>query len=439
MSRIEEAKNGRTLDEFEAIASDESKDVNYIRDKVADGEIVILRNNKRDIKPISVGTGLRTKINANIGTSPDSADIDTELDKLEMALEAKADTIMDLSTGGDISEIRKVIIENSPVPVGTVPIYQAASAIAEEYGTITEMTKDSIFDAIESHLEDGVDFITVHCGVTQKIIDTLKKHPRVMPCVSRGGSLTLTWMMYNKKENPLYEHYDELLQLTKKYDATLSLGDGMRPGTIADASDASQLGELFTISELASRALEEGVQVMIEGPGHIPIDQIRMNIELEKKVCNKAPFYVLGPLVTDVSPGYDHIGTAIGGALAASYGADFLCYVTAAEHIKLPEPKDVYEGVIATRIAAHAADVAKGVPDAFQWDLDMAKARNERDWEKQIKLAIDPALVRNMRDKSTPSMEDTCTMCGKFCALKMVSKELNTPMKLAQADHADDG
>lgn len=424
MTRIEKAKNGQILEEFESVASDESKEATYIIDKVANGEIVILRNKKRNIKPIAVGTGLRTKVNANIGTSPDNVDIDKELEKLEMALEARADAVMDLSTGGDISEIRKVIIENSPIPLGTVPVYQAASETAEKYGTITEMTKEIIFNAIEKHLEDGVDFITVHCGVNQKIIDTLKKHPRIMPCVSRGGSMLLTWMMYNKKENPLYEYYDELLQMAKKYDATLSLGDGMRPGAIADASDASQLGELFTISELAERALDEGVQVMVEGPGHVPIDQIRMNVELEKKVCNNAPFYVLGPLVTDVAPGYDHIGTAIGGALAASYGVDFLCYVTAAEHIKLPEPKDVYNGVIVTRIAAHAADIAKGVPGAFEWDLEMSKARNNRDWKKQIDLAIDPSLIKNLRDESIPTLEDTCTMCGKFCALKMVSKEL---------------
>lgn len=424
MSRIKKAKDGKILDEFEKVAEDESKDVSYIRDKVANGEIVILRNVKRDIKPVAVGSGLRTKVNANIGTSPDRADLEVELEKLEMALSAKTDTVMDLSTGGNISEIRKVMIENSPVPVGTVPIYQTASEIADKYGTITKMSKEMLFDTIENHLEDGVDFITVHCGVTQKIIDTLEKHPRVMPCVSRGGSFLLTWMAYNKRENPLYEYYDELLQIAKKYDATLSLGDGMRPGAIADASDQAQLGELFTISELASRALDEGVQVMVEGPGHVPIDQIKMNIELEKKVCNKAPFYVLGPLVTDVAPGYDHIGTAIGGALAASYGADFLCYVTAAEHIKLPDSKDVYEGVIATRIAAHAADIAKGVPAAFEWDMEMSKARNKRDWRRQIELAIDPGLIKNLRDESLPALEDTCTMCGKFCALKMVSAQL---------------
>lgn len=424
VSRIEKAKNGQLLEEFEAVASDESRDVSYIRDKIASGEIVILRNKNRAIKPIAVGTGLRTKVNANIGTSPDLADMNVELHKLEMALKAKADAVMDLSTGGDIAEIRKVIIENSPVPVGTVPVYEAASETAEKFGTITMMDKDTLFDVIERHIKDGVDFVTVHCGITKRIIETLKRHPRIMPCVSRGGSLLLTWMAYNDKENPLYEYYDELLLMAKEYDVTLSLGDGMRPGTVIDASDASQFSELFTISELAQRALAEGVQVMIEGPGHVPIDQIKMNIELQKTICNNAPFYVLGPLVTDVAPGYDHIGTAIGGALAASYGADFLCYVTAAEHIRLPEPRDVYEGVIATRIAAHAADIAKGVPGALQWDLDMSLARNERDWPKQIELAIDPSLVRDMRDKSSPTQEDTCTMCGKFCALKIVSAEL---------------
>ncbi|MEA3346040.1 MAG: phosphomethylpyrimidine synthase ThiC [Chloroflexota bacterium] len=424
MSRIEEAKEGRILAEFEAVASDESRELDYIRDKVAQGEIVILRNNQRDIKPLAVGTGLRTKVNANIGTSPDLADINTELEKLEMALKAKTDTIMDLSIGSDISETRKVILERSPVPVGTVPIYQAAVEAADKYGTITKMTKNGLFSTIEKHLEDGVDFITVHCGVTQEIINTLKKHPRVMPCVSRGGSFLLTWMMYNHKENPLYENYDELLQMAKKYEATLSLGDGMRPGAIADATDASQIRELFTISELAKRALEEGVQVMIEGPGHIPIDQIRMNVELAKRACNNAPFYILGPLVTDVSPGYDHIGIAIGGALAAAWGADFLCYVTAAEHVKLPDPDEVYEGVIATRIAAHAGDIAKGVPGASQWDLEMSKAREERNWGRQIELAMDPSLVKNMRAESLPALGDTCTMCGEFCALKMVADEL---------------
>lgn len=428
MSRIEQARDGHILAEFEEVASDELRDAAYVRDKIAAGEIAILRNQNRAIKPVAVGAGLRTKVNANIGTSPDLVDIHVELDKLQMALKARTDAVMDLSTGGDIAAIRKVVIENSPVPVGTVPIYQAASETAEKYGTITKMDREVLFDAIESHMADGVDFITVHCGITKNILQVLKKHPRLMPCVSRGGSLLLTWMAYNDQENPLYEYYDELLQMAKKYDVTLSLGDGMRPGTVADASDASQFSELFTISELAQRALAEGVQVMVEGPGHVPINQIKMNIELQKKICHNAPFYVLGPLVTDVAPGYDHIGTAIGGALAASYGADFLCYVTAAEHIRLPDPSNVYDGVIVTRIAAHAADIAKGVPGAFQWDLAMAAARRDRDWTKQIELAIDPPLIKDMRDKSLPTLEDTCTMCGKFCALKMVLAELESSL-----------
>ncbi len=341
-----------------------------------------------------------------------------------MAVRAGTDAIMDLSTGGGIDFIRKKVIEASPVPVGTVPIYQAAIEAAEKYGTIVKMTREQIFEVIERHLEDGVDFITVHVGVTRHIIDVLKKHPRVMNSVSRGGTFLLTWMYYNKKENPLYEYYDDLLKLAKKYEATLSLGDGMRPGCIADASDPAQLEELFNLGELAKRARKEGVQVMIEGPGHVPINQIVMNMQIEKRITDGAPFYVLGPLPTDVAMGWDHIAMAAGGALAAANGADFLCYLTPAEHIRLPKPEDVYEGVIATRIAAHIGDLAKGVPGAWEWDLEMSKARARRDWNTQIKLSMDPEKVASMRGEVPPEWEDTCSMCGKFCALKLLESFL---------------
>ena len=388
---------------------------------VAQGKVVIPANKgHRGIRPMGIGQGLTVKVNANIGTSSDHCDPAEELQKLEAAIEARADTVMDLSTGGDIDAIRRRILERSPLPVGTVPIYQAAIEVAQSRGGIVHMTSDDIFEVIERHAKDGVDFITVHCGVTLNTLERLKAQGRIMDIVSRGGAFLTTWMIYNERENPLYEGFDRLLEIAQQYDVTLSLGDGLRPGCLADATDRPQIQELLLLGELTERAWEEEVQVMIEGPGHVPLDQIETNIRLEKTLCKGAPFYVLGPLVTDVAPGYDHIVCAIGGALAAYHGADFLCYVTPAEHLKLPTPEDVREGVIATRIAGHAADVARGLAKAREWDDEIARARKALDWERQIKLCIDPHKARRYREESRPQMDEVCTMCGKFCAIKMV-------------------
>jgi phosphomethylpyrimidine synthase len=332
---------------------------------------------------------------------------------------------MDLSTGKFIDKTRKKIVENSPVMVGTVPIYQAAREAAEKYGFIGKMTVDDLFDVIERHCKDGVDFITVHCGVTQSSLERLRKEGRIMNIVSRGGALIAEWMVYNDAENPLYEHYDRLLEIAKKYDVTLSLGDGMRPGCIADATDRCQIEELITLGELVDRAREADVQAMVEGPGHVPLDQVEANILLQKRLCHGAPFYVLGPIVTDVAPGYDHITGAIGGAIAAKAGADFLCYITPAEHLALPDVEDVKQGVIAARIAGHAADIVKGVPGALEWDIEMAKARENLDWEKQFELAIDPETARRYREERAPQEDEkTCTMCGKLCSIKRVEEYL---------------
>ncbi|RLA84717.1 MAG: phosphomethylpyrimidine synthase, partial [Deltaproteobacteria bacterium] len=364
------------------------------------------------------------KVNANLGTSPDHADLQEELLKLRLALEAGADAVMDLSTGGNLDEIRRTILRHCPVPLGTVPIYQAAVETAQRKGAIVHMTLDDIFEVIERQARDGVDFMTVHCGLTFRALERLKKQGRVTGIVSRGGAFLATWMIYNDRENPLYEYFDRLLEIAKKYDVTLSLGDGLRPGSLADATDRVQLEELLTLGELVEEAWKEGVQVMVEGPGHVPLDQIEANVKVQKRVCRGAPFYVLGPLVTDIAPGYDHIACAIGGALAAYHGADFLCYVTPAEHLRLPKPEDVREGVIAARIAAHAADLARGRQDAWQRDLEMSRARSSLDWKRQMELCIDPLKAQKLRAERLPTERDVCTMCGKFCAIKLVKEYL---------------
>ena len=422
--QIEIARAGKISIEMKSVARDEKMDPETIRKGIASGKIVILSNSerRREIKPLGIGKGLRTKVNANIGTSPDCASIKRELKKLDIAVKSGADTIMDLSIGGDLDKIRRAIIRESPLPVGTVPIYQAAIEAARIKGSIVYLSEEQIFSCIEKHAEDGVDFITVHCGVTRKVLQTLKKNPRIMGVVSRGGAFLIEWMLYNKKENPLYEHFDRLLSIARKYDLVLSLGDGFRPGCIADATDASQIHELKMLGELAKRAWKENVQVMIEGPGHIPLNQIQKNVLLEKKICRGAPFYVLGPLVTDVAPGYDHITAAIGGAVAATAGADFLCYVTPSEHLKLPSVEDVREGVMSSRIAAHAADIAKGIPSASDWDFNISRARGMLNWKKQIKLSIDP--VKSGGYRKTSLFTDTCTMCGRYCALKLLRTHL---------------
>ncbi len=415
-----EAKKGKVTEEMIRVAKEENVDVEFVRSKVEEGKIVILANNRhKDFTPKGVGYGLSVKVNANIGTSPELCNIELELKKLEMAKKAGADTVMDLSTGGDLDEIRRLIIENAGIPVGTVPIYQAAISAARRKKGIAQMDKEEIFDVIEKHGMDGVDFITVHCGVTRKSIERLKNQGRITDVVSRGGAFLTEWMIVNGKENPLYEDFDRLLSIAKKYDMTLSLGDGLRPGSIADATDRAQIEELLTLGELAKVARENGVQVMIEGPGHIPLNLIEANVLLEKKLCDGAPFYVLGPIVTDIAPGYDHITSAIGGALAAFYGADFLCYVTPSEHLGLPTPEDVWEGVIVTKIAAHAADVARGNRKALERDKKMSMCRKSLDWEGQIRYAIDPEKILSFR-RERKLKEDVCSMCGEYCAMKIV-------------------
>ncbi len=378
----------------------------------------------RKARPCPVGEGLSVKVNANLGTSLDYQDPQEELKKLKAAVDAGADAVMDLSTGGNLDAVRELIVRNSPICVGSVPVYQAAAFALEQRGSIVEMTPDDMFKAIEAHCSSGIDFITVHCGVTMRVLEVLKRNPRVADIVSRGGSFHAGWMLHHDRENPLYEQFDRLLEITAKYDVTLSLGDGMRPGAIADATDAAQIAELQVLGELVLRSRSAGVQCMVEGPGHIPLHQVETNIRLAKSLAHGAPFYVLGPLVTDVAPGYDHIVAAIGGALAGMSGADFLCYVTPREHLGLPLAEDVREGTIVTRIAAHAADIARGRPGADGWDLDMSKARKALDWDRQMELALDPDKARSMRDERKVEGESACTMCGDFCAMEFISKYL---------------
>jgi phosphomethylpyrimidine synthase len=421
--QITEAKRGVATSEMREVARDESKPIEQIVKALAKGRIIIPRNVKREnVEVKGIGEGLRTKINANVGTSPDYANIEDEVEKAKVAVKYGADTVMDLSVGGDIDGVRRRIIGAVRVPIGTVPIYQAGVAAAER-GSVVDMSFDDIFNAIRRHAEDGVDFVTVHCGVTRDAVKALQRSGRLMDMVSRGGSFIAAWILHNDKENPLYSEFDYLLELAREFDLTLSLGDGMRPGCLADASDRAQFQELLTLGELVERAWAKDVQVMVEGPGHLPLDHIEANIKLEKTVCKGAPFYVLGPIVTDIAPGHDHIVGAIGGALAAWAGADFLCYVTGSEHVCLPTMEDVKEGVIAAKIAAHVADIAKGID--IERDAAMARARKELNWEKQFELAIDPEKARELRQKRPPLLDPSvCAMCGKFCAIKMVDAYL---------------
>lgn len=419
---MEQARQGIISKEMEQAALSEGVAADFIRRGVANGSIVICRNKRHDIAPLAIGKGLRTKINANIGTSGDSADLSVELEKLRVAVKAGADAVMDLSTGGALDEIRKEIIRESAVIIGTVPIYSAVVELNQKGKTFIDMTADDLFSAIEKHAENGVDFITVHCGVTRSTIERLNNEGRLMDIVSRGGSMTAAWMAKNGKENPLYEQYDRLLEIAREYELVLSLGDGLRPGAIADATDRSQIHELITLGELTQRAWDKGVQVMVEGPGHVPLDQIEANILLQKRLCHGAPFYVLGPLVTDIAPGYDHITSAIGGAIAARAGADFLCYVTPSEHLRLPDIDDVREGVIASKIAGHAADIAKGVKGAMERDIQMSRYRKALDWEGQIKTSIDPEKARRLRDSAKPADSNVCTMCAELCAIRVSSE-----------------
>lgn len=424
MTRIELAKKGIITDEMKAVALAEGISPERLAHDIADGVTAITRNNLHDISPLGIGRGLKTKINANIGTSKDRVSFDDEIKKLEVLVKYGADAVMDLSTGGNIKDFRNTLIKKSPIAVGTVPIYEAVVRTTEKYGHIAKMTPDDIFRVIEEHAQDGVDFVTVHCGITQKAIDRLREDRRILDVVSRGGAFLLEWMIYNNKENPLYEQYDRLLEIAKKYDLTLSLGDGFRPGCLADATDRSQIEELVTLGELRDIALSEGVQAIIEGPGHVPLNQVELNIKMQKEICKGAPFYVLGPLVTDIAMGYDHIAAAIGGAIAGAAGADFLCYVTPAEHIRLPTIEDVKEGVIASKIAAHAADIAKGIPGAIEKDKKMAQYRKNLDWEGQISLSFNPERIREWREQVPPTLKEVCSMCGEFCAIKTVERAL---------------
>ena len=411
-------------DIYRQIAKKEGISVKYLKQGIKNGRIVLLKNRVHRIRPLAVGEGLTTKVNANIGTSPDVADLNLELHKLNASIDAGADTVMDLSTGGDIDKIRRAIVKHSSVPIGTVPIYQVAIEARKKRKPFTRASVDEIYEVIERHLADGVDFITVHCGVTRESIKGIDKKRRVCGIVSRGGSMMIEWMQHNNKENPLYEHYDRLLEIAKKYNATLSLGDGLRPGAIADATDEYQIKELMVIGELVKRARKARVSVMVEGPGHIPINEIEANMLLEKNVCDGAPFYVLGPLVTDVGAGYDHIVAAIGGALAAYYGADFLCYVTPSEHLGLPNIEEVKDGVIATKLAGHAADIAKGIKNAKKIDLEVSRARYDLNWKKLLTLLAAPEKAEKIYKRSRSKLKDTCTMCGEFCAMKKTREVL---------------
>jgi phosphomethylpyrimidine synthase len=420
MTQLELARNNEVSNEINIVSEKENIDVKELIKKISNGKIVIPASIlHKNLSPIGIGEGLKIKVNANIGSSPDRAELEHELEKLKICIDAKADTVMDLSTGGDIDRIRREIIINSTIPVGTVPVYQAACKVDD----VVELDETDFIDGIRNHIEDGVDFITIHAGLLRSSIPFIKK--RMMGVVSRGGALILKWMIHHKKENPLYEHFDEILDMSKKYDVTLSLGDGLRPGCIKDATDKAQISELKVIGDLTKRSWEKGVQVMVEGPGHIPLDQIEKNVRLEKEICHGAPFYVLGPLVTDIAPGYDHITSAIGGCLAAYYGADFLCYVTPAEHLGLPDVNEVKEGVIASRIAAHAADVARGINGAVDWDNRMSKARSELNWRKMLDLSINPDLARDIRERCTDADEDVCSMCGRFCSVKTSKSAIN--------------
>ncbi len=424
MTRIEHARAGHITDEVQAVARVEGLDPELISERIANGQLVITRNNRRnDLTPLGIGKGLRVKVNANIGTSRDALDLQTELDKARAAIAAGADTIMDLSTGGVLRDIRKTVMQATQAPIGTVPIYESAARALDMHKSFCHMSDDDLFNVIQQHLEDGVDFLTVHCGVNLETLGRMEQEGRIMDVVSRGGALTIAWMRYNEKDNPLFTQFDRLCRLAAGYDATLSLGDGFRPGSTVDATDRAQLQELITLGALQSYALEQGVQVMIEGPGHVPMDQIQSNVKIQKRICHDAPFYVLGPLVTDTAPGYDHITGAIGGALAAWAGADFLCYVTPAEHLRLPDIEDVREGVIASRIAAAAADLARGNPSQMNKERAMSTMRKKLDWEGMYRLAIDEQKARSSREKLPPQDTSTCSMCGEFCAIKVQKKD----------------
>ncbi len=419
-TQMEAAKKGIVTPQMTAVAEKEQIDIKLLMARVAKGEIAIPANkNHKSLAPAGIGLGLSTKINVNLGVSNDCCIPELELEKAKMAVDMKADAIMDLSCFGQTRPFRKQLIELSPAVIGTVPMYDA---VGFHHGReLTDLTAKDFLDVVRAHAEDGVDFMTIHAGINRSTAERVKKTKRITNIVSRGGSLLFAWMEMNNAENPFYEYYDELLEICREYDVTISLGDACRPGSVHDATDACQIEELIVLGELTLRAWEKDVQVMIEGPGHMAINEIVANIQLAKKLTHNAPLYVLGPLVTDIAPGYDHITSAIGGALAASVGVDFLCYVTPAEHLRLPTLDDVREGIIASRIAAHAGDIAKGVPGAIEQDHAMSRARCAIDYETMFKYAIDPVKAREYRASAQPAEKDTCTMCGRMCAMKTMN------------------
>ena len=422
-TQMDAARKGIVTKEMEIAAKKEQMDVKELMEYMAKGQVIIPCNKKHTcIEPNAIGSMLKTKINVNLGISRDWKDMDMEIDKVNNAVKMGAESIMDLSSFGDTRTFRKRLTSECPAMIGTVPIYDA---VVYYHKPLKEITSQEWIDIVKMHAEDGVDFMTIHCGINKETAGKFKRNKRLTNIVSRGGSIIFAWMEMTGEENPFYEHYDEILDICQEYDITMSLGDACRPGCLKDASDISQIEELVTLGELTKRAWEKNVQVMVEGPGHMPLNQIAANMEIQKTICQGAPFYVLGPLVTDVAPGYDHITAAIGGAIAATYGASFLCYVTPAEHLRLPSLEDVKEGIIASRIAAHAADIAKGVKGARDWDDAMSTARKKLDWEEMFSLCMDLEKARRYRAEAKPEKEDTCSMCGNFCAVKNMNRILD--------------
>ena len=421
MTQLKEAKKGKITEEIEIVAKNENIDIKKLINLISCGKVVIPKNFNRTTKVCGIGQGLRTKINANIGSSSKMEDIDLEVEKAKVSVEYGADAVMDLSIGPKLNEFRKKIIESVNVPIGTVPIYEAGVANQNKNKTIVDMNEDDIFKAIENQAKEGIDFMTLHCGINKDLVEKLQNSDRIMGIVSRGGTFLASWIIHNNLENPLYENYDYILEIANEHDVTLSLGDGLRPGCLSDGTDICQIQELVNLGALVKRAQEANVQVMVEGPGHMPMNQIASNMQIQKTLCFNAPFYVLGPIVTDLAPGYDHITSAIGGAIAAQNGADFLCYVTPAEHLAIPNLQDVKEGVIASKIAAQAADVALGLESAWKDELAMSKARRNFDWEKQFELSFDKEKCEKYRESSSLEDDDMCSMCGEYCALRIAN------------------
>jgi len=427
VTQLQSALQGEITPEIEQVARQEGVTPEFIRQGVAGGSIVIPRNRNRDgIVPVAIGAGLKTKVSASVGLYGSTCNIAMEVAKIKAAVQAGTNAIMDLSVSGDIDAMRKETLAATPTPVGTLPLYQALAEAAEKYGSTTKMEEEALFDVIERQAAAGVDFLALHCGTTMDVVERAKKEGRIDPLVSYGGSHLIGWMVHNQRENPLYENYDRVLEIARKYDVTVSLADGMRPGCLADSLDGAQVQELVILGEMVRRAKEAGVQVMVKGPGHVPVNQLKATVTLQKSLCKGAPYFVFGPVVTDIAAGYDHISAAVGGAISAWAGAEFLCYVTAAEHLGLPGVEEVREGVIAALIAAHASDLAKNIPGAAQWDLEISRARKELNWEKQIELAIDPERAGKLKKERSGDSSAGCAMCGKYCAMEVVSGYLGT-------------